>query len=804
MICKFKEISTMPVLFKKEISNFFSSATGPVVIAVFLLLTGSFLWLLPGEGNVLQSGYASVDGLFALAPWLYLFLIPALTMHLFSEEYRSGTMELLLSKPLPKYRIVLEKYLAGWILAVLALLPTLLYLICVCRLGLPASNMDFGGFWGSFLGLILLAAVYASIGVFASSLSKNSIVSFVTGATLSFVVYYGFDLLSMCFEQVQTQDVIASFGLASHYESMSRGVIDTRDLAYFLSVIVLFLIVTSAVVGRAPFCRQYIIAICAVVALDVVSVFLFTRFDLTSEKRYTLSSNSRELLENLDKPVDVTIYLDGDMNVGFLRLKKGVRDLMQDMQPYAGSHLAYRFVNPSDAASDKERNENYARLQACGLKATVVHDRDSEGNMLQKVVFPWALVAYGNDTIPVNLLSNVQGNSGDENLNLSIESLEYQFTDALRILSNKNPERIAFLEGHGEWGEDETYDITSTLSKYYFVDRGAITDDASVLDAYKVVIIAAPIARFSEREKFVLDQYLMRGGRILWLVDGVRTDKENVGIANELGLDDMMFNYGVRINPVLVLDAQCSIVPINVAQQGEQPQFQAAPFYYSPLLLNSQRSVITRNLTSVKADFASMLEFVGERDSLVSKSVILATSNRTGVEVAPMPISMDIVELSAESPFFQYSYLPVGALLEGQFNSAFATRMVPDSLHNVKPIARTSSATKMIVVADGDVIRNDVQGYGADKEYLPLGYDRYMQRQFGNGDFIQNCVNYLADDSGWMELRGRELKLRLLDKQAIHDQRLFWQIFNMVAPILLIAIAVLVFRFYRSKKYANR
>ncbi|MBP5259310.1 MAG: gliding motility-associated ABC transporter substrate-binding protein GldG [Paludibacteraceae bacterium] len=796
----------MRVLLKKETAAFFSSATGIVAIGVFLLLTGAFLWWIPGSSNVLESGYANLDGLFALAPWLYLFLIPALTMRLFPDEKRNGTMELLLTHPVSRWQIVLAKYLAAWLVAVVALLLTCVYMVSVCCLGAPFANMDFGAYWGSFIGLVLLAAVYVAVGTCASALTDNPVVAFLAGALFCFLMYYGFDLLALLLPGAALQDAVVRLGIASHYESMSRGVIDTRDLLYFATVVLLFLGGAYKAFGGG-FSRKVLIAVAVVMLVDTAGAFVFTRLDLTSEKRYTLSENTKTLLRSTDEPVEAVIYLDGDLNMGFLRLKKSVRELLSELRVYAGGTFEFTFVNPSEAAGEEERQQQYARLAAQGMQPTMVHDRDSEGRIQQKIIFPWMRLRVGGDTLNVCLLQNISGNSGEENLNVSIESLEYVVTDAIRVLTNRHPLKIAFLEGHGELPEAYVYDLSDRLARYYQVDRGVLGADASVLDDYRVVIVAAPQEGFSERDKFILDQYIMRGGRVLWLIDGVvyrHVEDQQVVMANATRLEDLLFTYGVRIAPVLVSDVQCAYVPVNMAGEGEEAQFEAVPWYYAPLLMPSPHSMITKNTAPVKADFASALEFVGEPTASLKREVLLITSDHAGVESVPMLLDMDFVVGLApdDSSFFANWVLPVAVSLEGTFPSVFSGRMVPENVEHADSKPLTSSKfTKMIVVADGDIAANEVIGRGQQTQTLPLGYDRYMDKRFGNADFLVNAVNYLADDEGWLDLRGRELQIRLLDKTRISRYRLHWQVFNTLFPILLLITFGGVCQWIRRKKY---
>ena len=316
----------MFAVLEKELRSFFSSLTGPIVIAVYLILTASFLWLIPGENNVLWGGYANLDGLFALAPWLFLFLVPAITMRTFSDEYRQGTVEILRTRPIHPYSIVVSKYLASLIIALISLIFTLFYLLAVCYLGTPFANIDLGGFFGSFIGLIFLACLYTSIGIFFSSLSDNPIISFVGSAFLCFVFYYGFEMLSFIPANVNVKDFISSMGIAYHYDSMSRGVIDFSDIWYFITISQFFLLITF----RKRFSVKLLGVAFALILTNLLASNVVLRLDLTAEKRHSISESTKQLLENQQAGVKVDVLLDGDMNVGFLRLKKSVGYLLDE------------------------------------------------------------------------------------------------------------------------------------------------------------------------------------------------------------------------------------------------------------------------------------------------------------------------------------------------------------------------------------------------------------------------------------------------------------------------------------------
>lgn len=551
--------------------------------------------------------------------------------------------------------------------------------------------------------------------------------------------------------------------------------------------------------------------IIAIAALYLISEKCFFRIDLTSEKRYSISDNTKRLLDGIEKPLNIKIYLDGDLNPGFLRLKRATKEMIDEFGIYCGSDVEYEFINPSEGATNAEREKTYAELEKRGLRGTMVHERDGEGKSIQKIVYPWAEISYDGKSLPVCLLKNVAGNSGEENLNISIENLEFGLTDVIRMLCNHEVQKVAFIEGHGEFPEPLVYDASQALSHYYQVDRGAITNDVNVLNDYKAIIIAGSESKFTEQEKYVIDQYIMKGGKVLWLLDGCRisldslsTSSQTIGIVNEMNLEDQLFTYGVRVNPVLVQNVQCALVPVNMAREGDQPKYEPSAWYYSPLLMTSPEHPITRNLTPIKSEFTSSIDFVGSNENL-KRDVLLATSPGSHVQNAPAIVSMDVINVERNGQYFNVSdRIFIGVSEEGVFPSVFRNRLVPNGIQTSEKTITESKPTKMIFVADADIIRNDVQGSGENINVLPLGFDRYMNQQFGNKDFILNAVNYLTDDDGWMELRNREIKLRLLHKRSIiGGTKTFWQIVNMTLPLLLLGVFGGAFFFVRKRRYTR-
>ena len=527
----------------------------------------------------------------------------------------------------------------------------------------------------------------------------------------------------------------------------------------------------------------------ALVLANVLVQHAVVRWDMTDDHRYSIAASTKELMQELEAPVQVTILLDGELNAGFQRLQRATIEMVEELSIYAEHHM-----------SVVVSAENVPQ----GIEPTVIHERTHKGQTAQTTVYPFALVTYQGKTAVVELLRNQRGLSGEENLNHSIENLEFAFVEAIHLLTRDTVEKIAFLEGHGELSERDVYDLSQTLSYYYQVDRGVLGTETGVLDDYRAVIIADPQLPFSESDKYILDQYLMQGGRILWVVNGVRFSDQQLStngmtpiIPLDLKLNDMLFCYGVRVNPALVQDLQCLPMPVDVSNDPQQPNWQPMPWTYAPLLLTSQASPITRNVAQVTATMASCIDLVGGDDGL-HKEVLLATSSASRVTGTPAEVDLSLFDGNEEA--FKYSYIPVAASLSGEFSSLYAHLLPPEEVTLNAPLRKKSVATKQIVVAAGSTIRNEWQ----QGQPLPLGYDRYTRMQFGNRDFMVNAVLYLTDDTGWMSLRQKELTLRLLNDQRAREQRITAQIISILLPLMILAIVGGVIIVVRKHRYTKK
>jgi ABC-2 type transport system permease protein len=558
-----------------------------------------------------------------------------------------------------------------------------------------------------------------------------------------------------------------------------------------------------------PKARLFISLITVLTLAYILSSF-FYRVDLTTEKRYTLSPFTTKSLKNLKDVVFVKVYLDGDLNIPFRKMQQRIRETLEEFRVYAGDNLEYEFINPFADKDAKVTKDVVNELYEKGLKPSNIIARDKEGGSSEKVVFPGALIIYRNTEIPVNLLKANLGASAEENINNSIQSLEFEFMRIISSLSADSTEKIAFIEGHGELNEYQVGDITRELGWYFQVDRGRLDGKPGILDQYKAVIIAKPVQTFHEREKFILDQYIIQGGKVLWFIDMVNASMDSlssggamVALINQPGIEDLLFRYGVRINPVLLQDVQCNMIPVNVALAGNPADFRPVPWLYSPLLTAPFNHTITRNLNMISTQFTGCIDTIGARKG-IKKTVLLRSSEFTRLVKAPVMISLEEVRLTPRQEEFTDKFQPIAVLLEGRFESAFRNRMVsglfPDTVIHTKEMGQPSA---MLVVADGDMIRNDIKPTPKGIMISPLGYDRYTQRTYGNKDFIVNAVHYVTGHKGLINLRSRQLTLRLLDKAKVKKYHIQWILINMTGPPVIVILAGLFFAWLRKRRFTR-
>lgn len=535
----------------------------------------------------------------------------------------------------------------------------------------------------------------------------------------------------------------------------------------------------------------------------------FFRIDLTSEKRFTLSQQTKKILRSIKEPIYIDVYLGGDLPIGFKRLKRSINDLLNEFNTYSENSIHIKFINPSANVNSKERNRLYTELARIGIKPININAKDREGGVVQKLIFPGAIIMFSGKEIAVNLLENNPGLTAEENFNSSVESMEYKFIQAIREIQTRVKIPLAFIEGEGELNEYEVADITGELDKFYKVDRVSINGTAGILDPYKLIIIAKPRLPFKEKDKFIIDQYIMNGGRVLWLIDPIAVEMdsiaasgETVALIRQLNIEDQLFNYGIRINPVLVEDIQCLQIPVNNSVAGTQTSYIPAPWLYSVLINGSPEHPISRNLNMIKSEFISNIDTVGE-NSDIKKTILLSSSKLSRIKTIPARIGLDEIARRHTPAEFNKPNQILGILVEGSFRSSFKNRAVSPYLASIGSFKEKGKPTAMIFLADGDIIRNSLHVRPDGIMIENLGYDRYSKQTFGNKEFLINAVNYLADESGIITLRSREIKLRLLDKEKILNHRFTLQLINTLFPVLLVLIIAFIVTFMRRKKFTG-
>lgn len=544
---------------------------------------------------------------------------------------------------------------------------------------------------------------------------------------------------------------------------------------------------------------QLFLIMAIIFLLNFIAQDFFTRFDLTSEKKFTLSEKTKELLGNLDDIVFFRVYLEGDFNPDFDRLKSSTKEMLDEFRAYSNGNIEYEFIDPLENPDPKEQGKLISQLRDKGIMPFTVQDQE-KGGQSQKIVLPGIIAEYKQHETIIQLYEDQTGSAPEVALNNSIEGLEYELSNAIRKLKVTLKPRLAILDGHGEIDSLHIGDFANSLSEYYDVRREIFTGNMAeigVLKNYKALIIAQPDSIFTEQEKFILDQYLMHGGKILWMIDKVWVSGDSLsqspmtyGLEQKLRLDDLFFKYGFRINADLVQDMKCG--PILLQQK-------AYPFIFYPLAGETGKPhPVAKNLNSVRLMFASSIDTV-QSESKVKKTVLLSTSKYSNAVIAPARVDLRIVNIPLSQKLFKRQDIPVAMLFEGEFASNFQYRPAFDSLKI--DYLEKSVPTKMIVIADGDVAFNYVNTKTGKS--FPCGLDIWTGQMFNNRTFLLNAMNYLCGDADLLSVRSREFVMRLLDAKKVDTERTKWQLLNTGGPLGLIIVFGIIAAWRRKKKYAS-
>ena len=545
----------------------------------------------------------------------------------------------------------------------------------------------------------------------------------------------------------------------------------------------------------------------ALFILNLIGHYVFYRFDFTSDKRFTLNEKTKNVLIKNEKPIVIRVFLDGQLPPAFKRLQAGVKDLLTDYKAYAKADVKIIYMDPLAGKTAAEQDTIIYDMAQNGIEATRTTLKTESGTT-EKIVVPVALIEAGGKQMPVKLLQNFNvAGSYEENINRSIENLEYTFTSSLKkVLNGYNP-RIGFTEANEELSDLELKDAQTSLANNYVVGRvdlNTITKDG--LDKLNMLIIAKPKKPFTEAEKYKINYFVMNGGGVVWSIDqnnadlnNLRTQSGQLATARDLNLDDMLFMYGARVNYNIIADpANNAEIPVSTGAVG-QTQMQLMPWIYNPVLLPDITESVVKKIDGIKTEFPSTVDTIGAKN--IRKAYILSTSPYNKVYNLPKPFSLQMIASQLNPQDFQSTPQPVGLLLEGNFPSVFAGRPLPKEIGQAFTNAIVSKPGKMIVLGDGDIFKNQVSE--KDGSAFPLGFDRYSQRTFGNKALLLNIVDYFTDNDNLIRLRDKEVKIRLLDKTKIKLEKSKWQFINVIAPLMMLIFFAIFQHYYRKYKYAK-
>lgn len=746
------------IIFLKELRSYFDSPIAYIFIVIFLLLTGIYF-----VNNLFLDNVASLKSVYEAASILLIFFGPAITMRLISEEKRSGTLEILTTKAIKTGEIILGKFFSAWYLVLCALVPTLIYFISISFLG----EIDIGPVIGAYIGLLLMGGAFIAIGLVGSSLSDSQIVSFIIGFVI-ILILFSIDKFLM-YLPLDIVPIVGYFGINSHFSALARGVIDTRDVLYFVSIIVLGLLSSTILaemetVGTVLKLRgiswkeqipRLSLVTFIIVMVNLLSLQLYARFDLTENKAYTLTSETKDLLSKLDDNFLVKGYFTANLPPPYNSYRQVVQELLDEYRAYAPGKFHYQFVNPSEDKEIEQEALDY------GITPRQVKVIKNDKFMTEKAYLGLVFL-YGLKTEELPEIS-------------SLDQLEYAITNNMRRLVSPQTKKIAFTSGHGEASLEEMNGLKKLLSQQYEVMTIEISEGRQIPPDVATLLIVGPTQRFSDKEKLVIDQYIMRGGKVGFFMNNVLRDEETQkGFVPDLNLDDMFDNYGFVIQPDLVLDAECASVSVlsDTTAQSTVREVQY-PFYPIARNFNAEHPVV-KDLPPVAFTFVSTVDTRLAQARDVSAEILLTSSKQSttiegeGADVSP--------NQSFAVNTFTKENLPLAVSVKGEFKSFFAKRK---SDEGQQPLLTRSPLTRLIVVGDGDFLLDNFQ-HGKD-----------------NLSFAVNLVEWLLNDVTLTTIRGRSAAPKPLPEVDEKTKRVFKYV-NFTAPPAIIVIAGIIRMIFKS------
>ena len=807
---------------KKEWAHYFGSLSGYLIISFYLLVNGLLLFVLPNF-NVLDFGYTSLQVYFDFAPWILILLIPAITMRSFSEEYKQGTYEILKSLPISARSILIGKYIGVVSITILAILPTFFYAIVLNYLS-AEGGIDWGATIGAYIGLIALAAVYVAVGVYMSSVTKHTMIALLGSILICIFLYKGFDWIAdLQFFQNGYDFYIRQLGLSARHQNLNKGAIGIADILYFKTVIILFgLGAIEQLSGKF----KYSWVLLVMLLLNVLSHLYPLQIDLTKDQRYTMSSQSKILIQDIKQPVKIHFYLGGELPAHYKKLELATIQFLDQLQQINPTWISWDQTVPGELYKDSALMIFYDSLQKQGLPIDRFQNTETiTDKKLDQLLVPGLLIEVeGQKPIAIDLRSSKQFfkpyNIVKELPEIDIEAsfnaaealLEYKIVQAIYLMNRTVRPSIAYLVGNGEPLDYTVNDLGQSIKNQY--NLGVFDLKKGFPDASKIntLLIVKPTMRFTELDQLKIDQFILAGGNVIWALDPLYAEYDSLrntagtylAFDRALGLEAQLFKYGVRVNLNLVQDLNCAKLPMVVGIDASgAPTIQRVPWPYYPFAQAGSEHPMVQNMDRLLTAFPASLDTV--RALGITKTILLTTDTTSRIISSPTMIQLNSGQEEGELASFTKQHIPVAVLLEGQFKSAFTGRLTSSLMDSVQLatgktfITNGIKAAKQIVLSDADLITNFVD---AQKGPLPMGMIPYEGVQFANPVFFQNAIAYLNEPISLLEARKKNLVLRRLDAGKVAENRLWIQLVLLLGPLCLLGIGYWGAFYYRQSRFA--
>ncbi len=808
---------------KKEWTHYFGSLSGYLIISFYLLVNGLLLFILPSF-NVLDFGYTSLQVYFDFAPWVLILLIPAITMRSFSEEFNQGTYEVLKSLPMTTRSILMGKYVGVLIITILAILPTFFYAIALNSLS-ASGGIDWGATIGSYIGLFALAAVYVAVGVFMSSVTKHTLVALLGSVLISIFLYKGFDWIAeLNIFQNGYAYTIRQLGLAAHYQNLNKGAIAIQDLIYFKTIIILFgLGCIEQLAGKFKYSWLLILML----LLNYLSHLFPFQIDLTKDQRYSISDQSKNLIQQVNQPVKIHVYLGGELPAHYKKLEIATLQFLEKLEQMNPTWISWEQTVPGEMYKDTALLNFYDSLQKQGLPIDRFQNSETiTDKKLDQLLVPGVLIEVdGQKPIAIDLRSskqyfkpyNVIKDLPEIDIEASFNSaeglLEYKIIQAIYLLNRSVKPSIAYLIGNGEPLDFTVNDLGISIKNQYNLGVFDLQKGFPDPTKIKTLLIVKPTKKFSELDQLKIDQFIVGGGNVVWAIDPLfaeydslrNTAGEYLAFDRGLGLETQLFKYGARINLNLVQDLNCAKLPMVVGvNAGGDPTIQRVPWPYYPFAQAGSEHPIVQNMDRILTAFPASIDTV--RANGIQKTILLTTDTTSRIISSPTMIQINSGQSEGELMSFKQQRIPIAVLLEGKFKSAFTgriTKSLQDSVQIATGKAFKASgdlAAKQIVLSDADLITNFVD---PQKGPLPMGVIPFEGVQFGNPVFFQNLITYLNEPVRLLEARKKQLVLRRLDPGKVAANRLWIQAALLLGPLLIIGFGYWIWHAYRQSRFAQ-